>query len=84
MTRERAGPGESTVTQERLTISEFIVLLDDHIEQHGGCSKWAASHGVSPGFVSHVRSGRRPVPEWVARTLGYKSIRLYEPTDAKA
>ncbi len=70
------------MTQERLSIAEFVDLLNKRIEADGGCSKWAANHGVSPGFVSHVRSGRRPVPEWVARTLGYKSIRLYEPTDA--
>ena len=61
-----------------LTVTEFITVLDAHIEDMGGGSLWAAHHGVSPGFISQIRNSRKPIPQWVAEVVGYRPVIFYE------
>lgn len=63
----------------------MLAALREACNTAGNVNKWAESHGVRSQFVYDLLKGNRPIPDSVARTLGYaRSVKydLVEVVDA--
>jgi DNA-binding transcriptional regulator YdaS (Cro superfamily) len=37
----------------------------------------AKSMGISPQYLSDIRTRRRPIPEWFANKLGFETVKIW-------
>ena len=54
------------------------VALQDACRAAGSANKWAETHGVRSQFVYDLLKGNRPIPDSVARALGYARSVKYD------
>lgn len=51
--------------------------LRTRIKASGGVLAFSRQVGLSPAFLCHVASGRKPVSELLATKLGYRRVKTY-------
>jgi hypothetical protein len=67
---------------EYLSEAALVKLLLLTIEESGlSRNNWAHANGVSPQYLCDVLLGRRPPRDAIAKALGYRGVRAFEPIE---
>jgi hypothetical protein len=68
------GTRQMTDKDELLDRTGVIRMLCDEIKQVGSTTAWAEKMRIDRTLVSHVISGRKPVPKSIINALGLKVV----------
>ena len=52
----------------------LMLALEAKVTQLGSATKAAAYFNISPAYLSQIRNGHKPLPEWVGIALGFRRV----------
>lgn len=55
-----------------MTQSPIAAALEAKVTELGTANAAAKYFNISPAYLSQIRNGHKPIPEWVGIALGYR------------
>lgn len=55
-----------------MTQSPIAAALEAKVAELGTANAAAKYFNISPAYLSHIRNGYKPIPEWIGIAFGYR------------